>query len=162
SLAAMPAARAALDELVRAHLLTEHLPGRFRFHDLLRAYAAERAHAEDDEASRQAAIGRVLGRYLHTANTAALPLRAGPAARPRGDPRSLASVPRGLGYVCVHLGRSSDAQGHYRQALHHSRDDPDGQARAHHGIAWTFGQQHDYRNALTHSQRALELAAALG
>ena len=241
SLAAMPAARAALDELVRAHLLTEHLPGRFAFHDLLRAYAEERAHAEDDEASRRAAIGRVLGHYLHTANTGALLLHQGrevlslgapgdgvqpekladdagaldwfhaeqavllaavpyavatgfghlawqlawagetffvmrgrwheyaasqrtalAAAQELGDPRALASVHRGLGYACVHMGRYSDAQGHYRQALHHSRDDPDGQARAHHGIAWTFGQQHDYRNALTHSQRALELAAALG
>ncbi len=30
-------------ELARAHLITEHVPGRYAFHDLLRAYAAEQA-----------------------------------------------------------------------------------------------------------------------
>src|SRR5262249_42828773 len=34
-----------LAELARAHMLTEQLPGRYAFHDLLRAYAAEQAHA---------------------------------------------------------------------------------------------------------------------
>jgi hypothetical protein len=45
SLAAVPTARAGrlLTELARAHLLTEHRPGRYSFHDLLRAYAAELA-----------------------------------------------------------------------------------------------------------------------
>lgn len=32
-------AREALGELTRAHLLTQHTPGRYSFHDLLRAYA---------------------------------------------------------------------------------------------------------------------------
>ena len=36
-----PQARRLLAELARAHLLTEHAPGRYAFHDLLRAYAAE-------------------------------------------------------------------------------------------------------------------------
>ena len=45
SLAGLPsgAARPLLAELTRAHLLTEHVPGRYAFHDLLRAYAAELA-----------------------------------------------------------------------------------------------------------------------
>jgi len=47
----------ALAELARAHLAEEHLPGRFRFHDLLRAYAA---------------VHRVLDHYLHTAVAAAV------------------------------------------------------------------------------------------
>ena len=34
-------ARYLLEELVGAHLLTEHRPGRYAFHDLLRAYASE-------------------------------------------------------------------------------------------------------------------------
>jgi DNA-binding SARP family transcriptional activator len=64
-------ARAALSQLTRAHLLAEPGPGRFAFHDLLRAYAAERADAEDSQADRRAAVHRVLDHYLHTANAAA-------------------------------------------------------------------------------------------
>src|SRR5262249_14929999 len=36
-------ARQALGELARSHLLTQHYPGRFTFHDLLRQYACEQA-----------------------------------------------------------------------------------------------------------------------
>ena len=39
----------ALDELVSAHLLTEHRPGRFELPDLLRAYAAELAAIEGED-----------------------------------------------------------------------------------------------------------------
>jgi DNA-binding SARP family transcriptional activator len=48
-LAGLPlaAARAALRELTNAHLLTEPAPGRFTFHDLLRAYAVEQAQASE-------------------------------------------------------------------------------------------------------------------
>jgi len=60
-------ARRLLRELARAHLIAEHLPGRYALHDLLRAYAAEQAHAHDSPADRDAAIGRVLDYYLHTA-----------------------------------------------------------------------------------------------
>jgi DNA-binding SARP family transcriptional activator/tetratricopeptide (TPR) repeat protein/DNA-binding XRE family transcriptional regulator len=60
-------ARGQLNELARAHLITEHLPGRYVLHDLLRAYAAEQAEATDDEAGRRDATGRVLDHYLHTA-----------------------------------------------------------------------------------------------
>jgi len=63
-----------LAELARAHMLTEQLPGRYTFHDLLRAYAAEQAHACDDDEARHAGIGRILDHYLHTADAAALHL----------------------------------------------------------------------------------------
>jgi hypothetical protein len=43
------------------------VPGRCQLHDLLRAYAADRAHALDDEAQRREAVHRVLDHYLHTA-----------------------------------------------------------------------------------------------
>ena len=62
---------ALLRELTRAHLITEHAPGRYAFHDLLRAYAADQARARDSEPERDAAAGRVLDHYLHTANRAA-------------------------------------------------------------------------------------------
>jgi tetratricopeptide (TPR) repeat protein/transcriptional regulator with XRE-family HTH domain len=62
----------ALDELTEAHLIAEHSPGRFAMHDLLRAYAAERARSHDSDAGRHDAVCRVLDHYLHTAHTAAL------------------------------------------------------------------------------------------
>jgi tetratricopeptide (TPR) repeat protein len=72
SLAGLPLApvRRLLAELSGAHLLEERTPGRFAFHDLLRAYAAEQAHESDTEAQQRAAIGRVLDHYLHTAHAA--------------------------------------------------------------------------------------------
>ena len=64
-------ARALLAELTRGHLLSEHRPGRYAFHDLLRAYAAEQARDRDDDDARRAAVGRLLDHWLHTACAAA-------------------------------------------------------------------------------------------
>lgn len=63
--------RALLAELTRAHLLTERVPGRYGFHDLLRAYAGELANAADTEGERHQAMYRMLDHYLHSAFTAA-------------------------------------------------------------------------------------------
>jgi tetratricopeptide (TPR) repeat protein len=73
SLAGVPSARARvlLAELARTHLLTEHSPGRYALHDLLRAYAAEQANTHDSDGVRAAAVGRVLDHCLHTAHAAA-------------------------------------------------------------------------------------------
>ena len=73
SIAALPAdqARRALDELTRANLVTEQLPGRYRQHDLLRAYAAGQAQAEDGVDGRHSALRRVLDHYLRAALAAA-------------------------------------------------------------------------------------------
>jgi DNA-binding SARP family transcriptional activator len=60
-----------LGELVEAHLLTEHVPGRFTFHGLLRAYAAEQAGTRCTDQDRQAAAHRMLDYYLHSAQHAA-------------------------------------------------------------------------------------------
>jgi DNA-binding SARP family transcriptional activator len=69
SLAAVPLgqARGLLRELTRYHLLAEPDPGRYAFHDLLRAYAAERAREEDGEQDCRATVHRLLDHYLHTA-----------------------------------------------------------------------------------------------
>jgi tetratricopeptide (TPR) repeat protein/DNA-binding XRE family transcriptional regulator len=69
-------ARRLLTELARAHLITEHVPGRYVFHDLLRTYAAEQAHRTLSQDDREAAVGRVLDHYLHTAACASLVLNA--------------------------------------------------------------------------------------
>jgi DNA-binding SARP family transcriptional activator/Tfp pilus assembly protein PilF len=60
-------AHRSLTELTGAHLITEHLPGRFTAHDLLRAYAAEQAMAAEGQAERDAAARRLADHYLHTA-----------------------------------------------------------------------------------------------
>jgi tetratricopeptide (TPR) repeat protein len=73
--ATLPAAGQALRELTAANLLTEPVPGRYAFHDLLRAYAVDQASTADDEETRQAATGRMLDHYLHTAYAAALLLK---------------------------------------------------------------------------------------
>jgi DNA-binding SARP family transcriptional activator/tetratricopeptide (TPR) repeat protein len=64
-------ARRLLRELARTHLIAEHVPGRFSFHDLLRAYAGEQARQTGGDTSRHEATGRVLDHYLHTAAGAA-------------------------------------------------------------------------------------------
>ena len=65
------AADRAVQELAAVSLLTEHLPGRYAFHDLLRAYAAEHAEALGDDV-RRTAVGRMLDHYLHTARAATM------------------------------------------------------------------------------------------
>ena len=81
-------------ELAAAHLIAEHAPGRYAFHDLLRAYAAEQAaHCDSDDRPR----GPPSPGCSTTTCTppprplAALP-RPGPARpdppRPRGDTRA--------------------------------------------------------------------------
>jgi hypothetical protein len=67
--------RPLLAELARAQLIAEHSPGRYGFHDLLRAYASELLGTEDSGPARRAAIRRMLDHYLHTAMRAARFLR---------------------------------------------------------------------------------------
>jgi DNA-binding SARP family transcriptional activator/tetratricopeptide (TPR) repeat protein len=59
-------ARRGLDELYDHHLLTEPALGRYQLHDLLREHARALA-ASDDPADSDAAVGRLLDYYLHTA-----------------------------------------------------------------------------------------------
>jgi len=61
-------ATAAVAELADTHLIAEHAPGRYAFHDLLRAYAAYLARTTDGDAERREAVYRVLDHYLHTAS----------------------------------------------------------------------------------------------
>jgi tetratricopeptide (TPR) repeat protein len=72
SLAALPIdqIRTLLTELTRANLIVEPVPGRYTFHDLLRAYATEHVHTTDPDPQRHAATHRILDHYLHTAYTA--------------------------------------------------------------------------------------------
>jgi tetratricopeptide (TPR) repeat protein/transcriptional regulator with XRE-family HTH domain len=60
-------ARVALRDLTRASLLMEVAPGRFAFHDLLRAYAVEQPTSDAGVANT---TRRMLDHYLHTAHRA--------------------------------------------------------------------------------------------
>jgi DNA-binding SARP family transcriptional activator/tetratricopeptide (TPR) repeat protein len=69
------AARAALDELTRANLLTEPTDGRFTCHDLLRTYTVELSRAAGAEG--RPALRRLLDHYCLTAGAAARLIRPG-------------------------------------------------------------------------------------
>jgi tetratricopeptide (TPR) repeat protein len=80
--AGLRATRRRLGELYDQNLIGEHTRGRYRLHDLLREHAWALA-ATDDAADQQAAVGRLLDYYLHTAvaasqHTAWRPSVAGP------------------------------------------------------------------------------------
>ncbi len=90
--------------LTSAGLLTEPAPGRFAFHDLLRAYAAELVRATENDGERRAAVHRVLDHYLHTARAAATlsqlnrePIALNPP-RPGSAPQELADETAALAW----------------------------------------------------------------
>ncbi|AIJ22191.1 AfsR/SARP family transcriptional regulator [Amycolatopsis methanolica] len=74
SLLGVSRVRPLLAELTRAHLVAERAPGRYAFHDLLRAYAIELTQEEDAEAERTAAVRRMFDHYVHTAHAGAATL----------------------------------------------------------------------------------------
>ncbi|MFD8316823.1 AfsR/SARP family transcriptional regulator [Kitasatospora purpeofusca] len=73
------ATRPVLEHLAAAHLLSPAGPDRYRLHDLLRCYAAERATAETRPADRAAARERLRSWHLHHTGT---PLHPPTAAAP--------------------------------------------------------------------------------
>jgi tetratricopeptide (TPR) repeat protein len=79
-----------LAALARMHLLTQPRPARFTFHDLLRAYAAERANAEESADALNDATRRMLDYYLHSAYRAAMLLQ--PTREPVTPPAPLDGV----------------------------------------------------------------------
>lgn len=79
------AAARQLEDLVDHSLLIAYLPGRYRLHDLIRAYARGLSEA-DPEPERADALDRLLHYYAHTALRASVPIARHP--RPgRRDPR---------------------------------------------------------------------------
>jgi tetratricopeptide (TPR) repeat protein len=100
----MAQTRQALAELAGCHLVAEQTPGRFGFHDLLRAYAVELVGTHDSEAERCLARQRMLDHYLHTAHAANRLLHPGyeqvtiAAARPGVVAEQLADVTAALAW----------------------------------------------------------------
>jgi DNA-binding SARP family transcriptional activator len=69
ALAGIPAAQAAplVGDLAAMSLLTEHAPGRYTMHSLLRAFAAELAEGNESAAARAAAVHRLYDYHLRWA-----------------------------------------------------------------------------------------------
>lgn len=62
---ALPEVEQALEALVDANLLEAHTGGRYRLHDLLRAYACEKARQSEPEARQHQALARLARWYLY-------------------------------------------------------------------------------------------------
>jgi DNA-binding SARP family transcriptional activator/Tfp pilus assembly protein PilF len=113
-----------LRELTRAHLVAEHEPGRFTFHDLLRAYAVELATAVDSDPDRHESTRRLLDHYLHTAHAADRLLRQHQASialeprRPGVVPENMTDQGRALAWfmaehaVLVAVAEAAGEAGH--------------------------------------------------
>jgi tetratricopeptide (TPR) repeat protein/DNA-binding XRE family transcriptional regulator len=115
-------ARAALQELAAANLLTAHARGRFGCHDLLRAYAGGLAMEPGDDGGRRAALHRVLDHYLQAAWAAerllqpASPAVSAPPALAGVTPERIASYGEALHWIrgehqvlLAAIGRAVDA-----------------------------------------------------
>jgi DNA-binding SARP family transcriptional activator/tetratricopeptide (TPR) repeat protein len=70
-----------LEDLVDDNLLNSYAPGRYRLHDLLRAYAGTLA-AADPAAERDAALHRLMDYYARTAQCASSPVARYPRRTP--------------------------------------------------------------------------------
>ncbi|MFB0619603.1 BTAD domain-containing putative transcriptional regulator [Streptomyces sp. AGS-58] len=92
ALAGLPARRTRplLAELTDLHLVTEHSPARYTFHDLLRAHAGELLEERHTEAERREALHRLHHYYLHTAHAADRLLA------PNADPLPPPPAPEGV------------------------------------------------------------------
>ncbi|WP_079190866.1 AfsR/SARP family transcriptional regulator [Streptomyces acidiscabies] len=106
SLAALSVRRTTtlLAKLADAHLMIRPLSNRFAFHDMLKIYASEQLQDHDDDATRAAAVRRLLDHYVHGAHTAttaltphridaapASPAEPGVELEPLTDPASAAA-----------------------------------------------------------------------
>jgi tetratricopeptide (TPR) repeat protein len=153
----------ALEVLVDANLLESPAPDRYRLHDLLRAYAAERAEADEAAQAIEEAVHRVLSWYLRAADATAsvvapyrdrVPLDP---AEPGGESLTFATPEQALGWCEQERANLVAAT---RQAASHGL----------HDIAWKLPvaatvcfDRHGYRTEwLTTHRIALASARELG
>ncbi|KAA2256353.1 tetratricopeptide repeat protein [Solihabitans fulvus] len=116
-----------LEELVDMHLLQQDIPGRYRFHDLLRQHAADCADRDEPEQGRTDALRLAFEWCLHSASAADRALTMRPRRRfvqlapPRGacPPMAFASRDRALDWCEVEranlvaaIGRAAELDEH--------------------------------------------------
>jgi hypothetical protein len=116
--ASLTKARRLLDELYDQHLITEPALGRYQLHDLLREHARVMAMGTAAAAESEAATGRLLDYYLHTA------LAAGQhfAFRPSASRRPLLGHPPAQAPALATLGQSAAWLEAERANLHAAAD----------------------------------------
>jgi tetratricopeptide (TPR) repeat protein len=152
----------ALEVLVDTHLLESVATDRYRFHDLLRVYAAERAEADLLAAERDAALTRLLTWYMRTADaaaTAVLPHRYDIPLEPAaaGTPAAFADAEEALAWYDSERANLVTAT---RQAA----------ASGRHEIAWRlpaplftiFNSRGNWADCIATSRIALESARQAG
>jgi tetratricopeptide (TPR) repeat protein len=151
-----------LDALTRVHLLEEIGRNRYRFHDLLREYAIERASMDESPEDQHGAVRRGLLWYLHTAAAANRILRGHGLGVPLAEidtnvvPLSFASLDEALGWFYWESGNLIAA---IRQAAEGD----------HHAIAWQLPAvltdllwRQKWADLVSIFQRALAAARTLG
>jgi DNA-binding SARP family transcriptional activator/Tfp pilus assembly protein PilF len=152
-----------LDDLVDAHLLAEPAPGRYRFHDLVRAHATATAAAEDTAADRRSALGRLLDHYAHAASAAMDAVYAHETGQRPDPPPSATPVPdfgapgRAESWLDTELDNLLTAATH--AAARDRRDHAVHQSATLHRHLRTRGR---YGDALALHQHALDGARAAG
>ena len=159
----LPKARAVARSLLRAHMLEESRTGRYRMHDLLRAYSLDLGREHDTRAEHRTAAERLFEHYLHTVSAATRVAhdRAGPAlerapARPEVV-RGFDTADQALGWLdveranLVRVTRYAARIGSLREAV-----DLAASLRRH----LSMGGHHD--EALAVHRTALEAARRLG
>jgi tetratricopeptide (TPR) repeat protein/transcriptional regulator with XRE-family HTH domain len=124
-------ARRQLDELYDQHLITEPAPGRYQLHDLLREHARIMVTGTVAVADSEAATGRLLDYYLHTALAAGRHYDTRPSTNrgpPPGNPPAQAPDLSTLGNAAAWL----EAE---RANLHAAADYAATSGRTRHAIA---------------------------
>jgi tetratricopeptide (TPR) repeat protein/transcriptional regulator with XRE-family HTH domain len=152
-----------IDQLIDAHLLQEPTPGRFAFHDLVRAHARATSNRDDSEPDRRAAITRLLDHHRHAAS-AAMDV-AYPHERNRRPDVPPAHTPTPTFSGAVHAGAWLGGQlpnlvAAAQQAAEHGRP-----AHASHLGTTLYRYLYDHgrgAEALTLHQHALAAARAVG
>jgi tetratricopeptide (TPR) repeat protein/transcriptional regulator with XRE-family HTH domain len=161
-------ARRGLDALYDQHLVTEPAPGRYQLHDLLREHARALA-SDDDPADRDAAIGRLLDYYLHTALAAGQSIPTfypgigplPPACPPEYAP-SMPTPGQAAAWLEAERANLQAATGHAAAAAARQSGDRAGQARALLQLSEPQFSLNDRAASVAASQQALELYRDLG
>ncbi|WP_214317357.1 AfsR/SARP family transcriptional regulator [Nonomuraea sediminis] len=161
-----------LEGLLDTHVMLQHEPGRYTFHDLLREHARETAAAEEDEGEREQALARLFGHYLRgvtargeswqeaeRANLIAVAVHATDHELPGDTGHDVTALHRHL-YDRAH----ADALALYAGALEaaRTRGDRSAEARTLIDLGWVRWRHADYDHSAEEFERALELSGQIG
>jgi tetratricopeptide (TPR) repeat protein len=149
--------RVLLRELENASLVRQHVPGRYRMHDLIRLYATDAAHRDLTQDVREAALRRVIDFYTHTADAADRLLSPHRYAAVRPDPPAPGIHPHPLRDVSAALAWF-DIEHACLLAVHHTATTLDWHPTVWH-LAWALDSFH-YRRGHRRERLTVWQAAA--